>query len=516
MKKALISVANKENLEVILKKLTEDGYHFISTGTTAKKIEELGYEVQKVADVINFEEILGGRVKTLHPNIHGGILSRRTVIDREELNQYDIEEIDIVICNLYPFEETINKKDTLYTEAIEKIDIGGVTLLRAAAKNNEHVCVLCDPNDYATFSLDKKLEYAVKAFEHTAYYDVLIANYLKEQLNNAKKSLTIEEQLKVAKENKTSNLLIGARPKIVLRYGENAHQQATYYETNENLSYSLKNSEILSGKELSYNNIKDIDAALNLISEFKEPTVVALKHNVPCGVGFGITLSAAYDACLEMDDVSIFGGIVAVNNTLTLELANKLNKLFLEVVIAPQFEEAALTKLKEKKNLRILKTKMDSKPTVKEIISVNGGFLVQQKDQNNILEEVVNIVTNNQSNEEAFNMALKAQIVCKYVKSNAIVIATKDKIIAQGGGQTSRIDAAQIALDKAQAKGYTQDLILASDAFFPFADGIILAHKYGVKTIIQPGGSIKDEEVIKKCDELGIVMGLTGIRHFKH
>ncbi len=499
MKKALISVANKNNLDVILSKLEKENYSFISTGSTAEKIKILGYKVQKVSNVINFEEILGGRVKTLHPNIHGGILSRRTNEDQEQLTKYNIDEIDVVVCNLYPFEEVTAKEDCSLEEAVENIDIGGVTLLRAAAKNYKHVSVLCDPQDYKDFSNENNKQYAVKAFEHTAYYDVLISNYLKQELKF-----------------KSNYKFVVGKNKKELRYGENSHQVAQYFETNDNIDYSIKNSEILHGKELSYNNIKDIDAALNLISEFNEPTIVALKHNVPCGVGFGNNIVEAFDKCLKMDDVSIFGGIIATNKKINIELAEKLSKIFLEVIIAPEYDESALIKLKEKKNLRLLRTKMDKKPMVKEVLSINNGLLVQQKDQNDILAEKLEIVTKNQGDSQEFEMAQKAMIVCKYVKSNAIVIANNEGIISQGGGQTSRIDAAKIALDKAKEKGYTKDLILASDAFFPFDDGIILANKYGVKTIIQPGGSIKDQEVIAKCDELDIAMALTKIRHFKH
>ncbi len=498
MKRALISVADKKNLNIILDKLDKLGYEFISTGTTASCIENYGFKVTKVSDIINFEEILSGRVKTLHPNIHGGILSRRTKEDKEELKKHNIEEIDVVVCNLYPFEEVTANGADIKT-AIENIDIGGVTLLRAAAKNHNHVSIICDPDDYYNFDVKNNLEYAVKAFEHTAYYDVLISKYLKQYTDY-----------------NSSKLLIAANKDKDLRYGENSHQKASFYITNDNISYSIKNSEILNGKELSYNNIKDIDAALNLISEFDQTTVVALKHNTPCGVGFGDNVLLAYKNCLKMDDVSIFGGIVATNKEITLDLAQELSKLFLEVVIAPKFDKKALKLLKQKKNLRILKTNMDQKSKIDDIVSVNGGFLLQDKDQNDILEEELNIVTKNKSTKENYLMAQKAQIVCKYVKSNAIVIANRDFIISQGGGQTSRIDAAKIALEKAKKKGFNKNLILASDAFFPFDDNIILANEYGVETIIQPGGSIKDKEVIAKADELEISMAFTSTRHFKH
>ncbi len=504
MKRALISVADKANLEVALKSLSGK-YEIISTGSTANLIKELGYEVTKVSDVINFEEILGGRVKTLHPNIHGAILSRRHEADNAELKKHNIIDIDVVICNLYPFEQTITSPNVELAEAIENIDIGGVTLLRAAAKNFKHVQIICNPNDYGLLAdeIDEKTRsiLAAKAFEHTAYYDTLISSYLKSVSGYENDEL----------------LVVGARKKKDLRYGENSHQKATYFEKVNNESYSLNGAEVLHGKELSYNNIKDIDAALNLIGEFKTTAAVALKHNTPCGVGVSDNdLNKAFDRCYDMDSISIFGGIVAFNTEVDETLANKLNKIFLEVIIAPNFEQKALEILKQKQNVRIIKAKMDQIQLQKEIISVNGGFLVQDKDQNDIFNEACDVVTVKSCDDAMKKAAINAQVVCKYVKSNAIVVANKDQIIAQGGGQTSRIDAAKIALEKAKLKGYTKDLIIASDAFFPFCDVAELAAKYGVTTLIQPGGSIRDAEVIEKCDELELTMMMTKVRHFKH
>ncbi len=503
MKRALVSVANKENLELALKHL-KGKYEVISTGSTANLIEELGYEVTRVSDVINFEEILGGRVKTLHPNIHGGILSRRTKEDNVELAKHDIVDIDIVICNLYPFEATITKQDVELADAIENIDIGGVTLLRAAAKNYKHVSIICDPTDYHLLENDPTEEnrctLAAKAFEHTAYYDVLISNYLKQQTTYKNSDVVV----------------MAARKSSDLRYGENSHQKASYFEKVQCEDFAINSAKILGGKELSYNNIKDIDAALNLISEFTEPTAVALKHNTPCGVGKANTIAAAFADCYEMDDISIFGGIVCVNREVTEELATTLSKIFLEVVIAPTFKKEALEILKQKPNLRILEVPMNKRIKQTEVISVNGGYLVQEKDQNNIMDETCEFVTEKECDNATIDQAKFAQTVCKYVKSNAIVIANAERIIAQGGGQTSRIDAAKIALEAAKAKGYNQDLIIASDAFFPFSDVVELAAEYGVTTIIQPGGSIRDQEVIDKCNELGMTMMMTKVRHFKH
>lgn len=503
MKRALVSVADKKELAKV-GELLAGKYEIISTGSTASELLNLGYEVTKVSDVIEFEEILGGRVKTLHPKIHGGILTRRTEEDNQELANHNIIDIDVVICNLYPFEAVTANQDVNFSDAIENIDIGGVTLLRAAAKNHQHVTIICDPTDYnlladeITFETRKYL--AAKAFEHTAYYDVLIANYLKKQVEYENSDL----------------LLVGARKANSLRYGENAHQKAEYYLTVDNQDYSLQNAEQLHGKELSYNNIKDIDAALNLISEFTSPTAVALKHNTPCGIGQDNDIDAAFIKCQKMDPVSIFGGIVAVNETIDADLAQMLNDIFLEVIIAPSFSDKALNILKQKANVRLLEVEMNNRTPQKEVISINGGYLVQEKDQNKIEHEVAEVVTSIVPSEERVKQAKIAQTVCKYVKSNAIVIATSDEIVSQGGGQTSRIDAAKIALEKAKNAGYNKNLILASDAFFPFSDVVELAKEYGVQTIIQPGGSIRDEEVIAKANELGLEMIITGVRHFKH
>lgn len=503
MKRALISVANKSNLEEALINL-QGKYEIISTGSTANLIEELGYAVTRVSEVINFEEILGGRVKTLHPNIHGGILSRRTADDHKELAKHDIVEIDVVICNLYPFEQTIMQVDVSLAQAIENIDIGGVTLLRAAAKNFKHVTIITDPCDYQLLannpSDSERATLAAKAFEHTAYYDVLISNYLKTQSDYASDEV----------------MVFAARKASDLRYGENSHQQASYYTKLTQEDFALNSAEVLGGKELSYNNIKDIDAALNLISEFTVPTAVALKHNTPCGIGKGENLELAFNACYEMDSVSIFGGIVVVNREITLSLAQSLKQIFLEVVIAPSFAADALALLQEKPNLRLLAVKMNQRSVQTEIISVNGGYLAQDKDQNDIAKEEAKIVTTAKCSPAVIEQAKFAQTVCKYVKSNAIVIANKQQIIAQAGGQTSRVDAAKIALTSSREKNYTQDLILASDAFLPFSDVVELASEYGVTTIIQPGGSIRDQEVIDKCNELGISMIMTKVRHFKH
>ncbi len=503
MKRALVSVADKANLEVALQALAGK-YEIISTGSTANLISELGYAVTKVSNVINFEEILGGRVKTLHPNIHGGILSRRTDADNQELNKHNIVDIDVVICNLYPFEQTITKPNVELADAIENIDIGGVTLLRAAAKNFKHVQIICNPNDYELLNgqidMQTRSILAAKAFEHTAYYDALISTYLKNVSGYESDEL----------------LVIGARKKSSLRYGENSHQNATYFEKVNSEDYSLNGAKVLNGKELSYNNIKDIDAALNLVSEFKSPAAVALKHNTPCGVGISDNINEAFAKCYKMDSISIFGGIVAINQCVNVELAENLNKIFLEVIIAPSYEDEALAILKQKKNVRIIEVKMINKQKQKELVSINGGFLVQDKDQNDIYAESCVVVTECTCDEVTKQAAVNAQVVCKYVKSNAIVVANKDEIIAQGGGQTSRIDAAKIALEKAKVKGYTKDLIIASDAFFPFSDVAELAAKYGVTTLIQPGGSIRDNEVIEKCNELELTMMMTKVRHFKH
>lgn len=509
MKKALISVSDKTNLIEFVKGLVECNYEIISTGGTKKYLEDNNIKVIGIEEVTGFPEILDGRVKTLHPKVHGGLLSLR---DNEkhlkQVKENNIEFIDMVVVNLYPFKETIEKGCTL-SEAIENIDIGGPSMLRSAAKNYKFVDVLCDYNDYDKVlkeikenketSLETKTYLAVKVFKTTASYDTLISNYLNE-VNNT---------------NLNNNINLSYELLDELRYGENPHQKAHFYKGLEK-GYSLAYSEKYQGKELSYNNIQDGNACLNIVKEFDEPVIVAVKHMNPCGVGIGKDINEAWDKAYEADKVSIFGGIVGTNQKVTKEVALKMNEVFLELVLAPDYDEEALKVFSKKKNLRVLKYVKDDNVTTKQIVSMNGGLLVQDLDNYKLTKEDLKVVTKAQPSEEEVNNLLFLMKVCKHVKSNAIVVGNNNMTYGVGPGQTNRIGACNIALNWARDNGHTENLLLASDAFFPFDDCVKLAHQYGVKAIIQPGGSIRDEDSIKACDELGISMIFTNIRHFKH
>lgn len=480
MKRALISVFDKSNLEVLLKKISD--YELIATGTSAQYIKDLGYDVTQVSDITKFEEILGGRVKTLHPNVFAGILSRRTEDDDEVLKQKDIKSIDLVVCNLYPFYEVCTNTNSTEQQIIENIDIGGVSLIRAAAKNFNHVSVLVDHNDYSNFDVKNNKLYATKAFQTTAKYDEMIFNYFSEQ--------PLTSQIY---ENKYE-----------LSYGEN-HQQKAQYLFDE-LPF-----EKLNGKQLSYNNLLDLQISYSLVNELDSPTCCAVKHNSPCGVGFSSDAHGAYLECFTCDEVSIFGGIVSFNCEVDEKCALKLSETFLEIVSAPSFTKEALDILKQKKNLRVLL--MDKKIVNKvETRNILGGKLVQDVDNNDIFSENFDVVSG-EINETQKTWLQKIQLVCKYVKSNSIVIANQNQIVAINGGQTSRISALNQAASKITG---SEEYYLASDAFFPFDDAIKLCAKYNIKYIIQPGGSIKDDIVISSAKELKINMALTKVRHFKH
>lgn len=499
MKRALISVSDKTNLVPFVKGLVGNNYQIISTGGTKLYLEEHGIKVISVEEVTSSPEILDGRVKTLHPNIHGAILCDRSneshLMQIEELN---IELIDLVVVNLYPFIETISSNCTI-EEAIEKIDIGGPSMLRSAAKNFKNVCVVCDYNDYdnildellnnGEISITTRSTLSAKAFRHTAKYDSYIANYLSEDVNE---SLTVSYDLAYE-----------------LRYGENPHQSAQFYQDNST-SFSLANANILHGKKLSYNNLLDASAALNIVKEFEECVVVAIKHTNPCGVGIDSNIYDAYIKAYNADSVSIFGGIVASNKCITKEVALEMSKIFLEIIIAPDFDDDALEILKQKKNLRILKVNMQAKNNNRNIVSINGGILVQDSDGSTLSEyEVINGTDIHKSD---FEFAWK---VCKHIKSNAICVVKDGMTIGIGAGQMSRVGSCKIALEQAKTHNISE-LVLASDAFFPFDDAIDLAYEYGVKTIIQPGGSVNDNLIIDKCKEYGINLIFTGIRNFKH
>jgi phosphoribosylaminoimidazolecarboxamide formyltransferase/IMP cyclohydrolase len=500
--RALISVSDKSGIVEFAKQLEELGVEIYSTGGTFKAIESAGVKVNKVSDLTKFEEIMDGRVKTLHPKIHGGILADR---DKEshllDMKNNDIKPIDLVVVNLYPFKEVI-KKDITLDEAIENIDIGGPTMLRSAAKNYKHVTVIVEPEDYdkviaeikedGNTALDTRRKLSIKTFEHTANYDSVISNYFRNQ---------IDEDF----EQKYFNISFENGSK--LRYGENPHQRGYYYGDVNPLG-----AKQLWGKELSYNNLNDATGAIELLMEFDKPTAVNVKHTNPCGVASAENVYEAYIKAYECDPVSIFGGIVAVNKIVEKNLAEKLSEIFLEIIIAPDFTDEAIAILTKKKNVRILQ--LDTKEIVEktQIKSVIGGILVQDKD--NELFEKFDVVTEAKPSEEMIDDLNFAFKVVKHQKSNAVCFIKEEQSIGLGTGQVSRVFSTDNAVNfsKFDIKGS----VLASDAFFPFRDSIDLAAKAGVKAIIQPGGSIRDQEIIDACNEYGIAMIFTGMRHFKH
>ncbi|WP_235069305.1 bifunctional phosphoribosylaminoimidazolecarboxamide formyltransferase/IMP cyclohydrolase [Turicibacter sp. TJ11] len=510
MKRALVSVSDKTNLVSFVQNLVELGYEIISTGGTKKTLEEAGMEVIAIDEVTHFPEILEGRVKTLHPMVHGGLLAKRDdVHHQEQVAQNNIQYIDLVCVNLYPFAKTIQNPEATHEDKIENIDIGGPSMLRSAAKNFNDVTVVVDANDYdvviseirehGNTTLKTRQMLAGKVFNHTASYDAMIANYFNE-INQ----IEVKEKLTVTYDLKQT-----------LRYGENPHQKAAFYQTLKQPSYSVVASEQLHGKELSYNNIADANAALEILSEFEGSAAVAVKHMNPCGVGLGSTIEEAYAKAYEADKKSIFGGIVALNREVSKELAEELHKIFLEIVIAPSFTPEALEILKQKKNIRLLTTDMTERLQPGEkLVSVKGGLLVQDLDIVQVKKEDLECVTDVKPTEEDLEQLLFGFKVCKHVKSNAITLVKDNMTIGVGAGQMNRVGAAKIALE--QAGTLVEGSYLASDAFFPMSDTVELAAKYGVKAIIQPGGSIKDQDSIDACNKHGIAMVFTKVRHFKH
>ncbi|MCW9133537.1 bifunctional phosphoribosylaminoimidazolecarboxamide formyltransferase/inosine monophosphate cyclohydrolase [Bacillus cereus] len=509
-KRALVSVSDKTGVVEFVKGLLEQGIEVISTGGTKKLLEENGLQVIGISEVTGFPEIMDGRVKTLHPNIHGGLLAVR---DNEthvaQMNELGIQAIDFVVVNLYPFKETIAKPDVTFADAIENIDIGGPTMIRSAAKNHKFVSVIVDPVDYdvvlaelkenGEVTDETKRKLAAKVFRHTAAYDALISNYLTEQMG----------------EESPETLTVTFEKKQDLRYGENPHQKATFYKAPFAATSSVAYAEQLHGKELSYNNINDADAALSIVKEFTEPAVVAVKHMNPCGVGVGADIHEAYTRAYEADPVSIFGGIIAANREIDKATAEKLHEIFLEIVIAPSFSQEALEVLQSKKNLRLLTVNIEKATTAsKKLTSVQGGLLVQEEDTLSLDESTISIPTKREPSEQEWKDLKLAWKVVKHVKSNAIVLAKDDMTIGVGAGQMNRVGSAKIAITQAGEKA--QGSALASDAFFPMPDTVEEAAKAGITAIIQPGGSIRDEDSIKMADEYGIAMVFTGVRHFKH
>ena len=515
--KALISVSDKTGVVEFAKGLVALGWEILSTSGTMKLLKESGVPVTSVSDVTGFPEICDGRVKTLHPKIHGALLARRDIPEHmKELKDNDIETIDLVCVNLYPFRETIAKPDVTMEDAVEHIDIGGPSMLRSAAKNWESVTVVCNPADYGTIlseikadgntTRETRLKLSAKAYTHTAEYDMAISTYMRAQAGLPEK-LFLEYDLKQE-----------------LRYGENPHQEAKFFASTVKEPFSLATAEKLNGKELSYNNIQDANATLNIAREFDEPFCVGVKHMNPCGSATGKTIAEAWKKAYEADKTSIFGGIVAANREIDLETAQMLKPIFLEIVMAPSFAPDALELLCTKKNLRVLKVDMTKDNTVrKQYVSMNGGMLVQDRDINTKPVAADQCVTELKPTAEQLADMEFAWKIVKHVKSNAIVVAKDGMTYGVGAGQMNRIGSAEIALKQAQntlkEEGkdiMTEGLVLASDGFFPFNDCVALAAEYGIKAIVQPGGSIRDEDSVKLANEKGITMLFTGERHFKH
>ena len=507
MKRALISVSDKTNLVDFARTLQDLGYELVSTGGTKKALEEAEIVVKGISEITHFPEILDGRVKTLHPNVHGGILAKDTSEHMTVLKEHDIVPIDLVVVNLYPFAQTIQRENVTIDDAIENIDIGGPTMVRSAAKNYSRVMVVVNPMRYndvidslkkgeVTLAFREKL--ALEAFEHTALYDTMIANYLKKAFNDT----TVSEE-------KT----FGGKLEKSLRYGENPHQKAEFYRTNQGRG-TIGDAKLLGGKELSYNNIVDLDAAWQMVNEYSKPACVIVKHTNPCGIALGETIFEAYKRAYEADSLSAFGGIIACNHQVDADTANEIVKTFMEAIVAPKFTQEALEVLKTKPNLRILETETlltDASPWVE---TITGGYLLQERDKVTLAKEDLKIVTKTGADDALLEELLFAWHAVKHVKSNAIVVSNNFQTLGVGAGQMNRVGACQIAFEKAGEKSH--GAVLASDAFFPFKDSIEAAKKAGIKAIIQPGGSIRDEEVIACCDENDIAMVFTGIRHFKH
>ena len=500
MKRALVSVSDKTGLVEFVQGLVDCGYEIISTGGTKKALEAAGIHPIGISDVTGFPEIMDGRVKTLHPKVHGALLCVRSNPDHvRQLQELGIEYIDLVCVNLYPFKETVLKPGVTHEEIIENIDIGGPSMLRSASKNYQSIPVLCDPKDYDKVleeirenqetTLETRERLAAKVFRHTARYDAMIADYLTKKTHEEfPESMTITF-------DKVQDL----------RYGENPHQKAAFYK-GMNPQYSLANATQLHGKELSYNNIQDGNAAIEILKDFEgQYAAVGVKHMNPCGVGIGENIEAAWDKAYEADSISIFGGIVALNAKVEKGLAEKLSKIFLEIIIAPDFSEEALEILTRKKNIRLMK--LDTSLSVSSALkytNVNDGLLVQEMDQHTINEEDLKCVTNRKPTEEEIKQLLFGWKVVKHVKSNAIVLVKDDMTIGVGAGQMNRVGAAKIAIEQAGEKA--KGSVLASDAFFPMPDTVQEAIKAGVTAIIQPGGSIKDQLSIDECNEHGIAI----------
>ncbi|WP_195555731.1 bifunctional phosphoribosylaminoimidazolecarboxamide formyltransferase/IMP cyclohydrolase [Weissella cibaria] len=509
MTRALLSVSDKTGIVPFATKLQTLGFELVSTGGTLAVLEAAGLAVTPVDTVTDFPEMLDGRVKTLHPRIHAGLLARRDdEAHMATLATYGITPIDLVVVNLYPFKATIQKPGVTQADAIENIDIGGPSMLRSAAKNFAGVLPVVDPTDYQIV-LDRlqsvtadeaefRQAMAAKVFRHTAAYDALIATYLTTEEFPTQQTLTYDRF-------------------DTLRYGENAHQQAAAYRDALGSDYSVLSADILHGKQLSYNNIRDADAALRIIAEFAAPTVVTVKHMNPAGIGQGATIESAWDAAFAADDISIFGGIVALNREVDLATAEKMHQIFLEIIIAPSFTDDAYAVLAKKKNLRLLTLPFTTElPQQLETTAILGGMVMQERDLATETTADFTVVSQVQPTAAQLASMVFAQKAVKHVKSNAIVVARDGQTLGVGAGQPNRIDSVKLAINKAASKAGYDEAVLASDAFFPMDDSVSYAASHGITAIVEPGGSIKDQASIDKANELGIALVFSGVRHFKH
>ncbi len=513
IKRVLISVSDKTGVIELANELVKQGAEILSTGGTAKALADAGINVINVSDITRFPECLDGRVKTLHPKVHGGLLAIRSNPDHmKQIKELGIDPIDMVVINLYPFKKTVLKDDVTLAEAIENIDIGGPTMLRAAAKNYQDVAVIVDPADYSTVldevkstgdvSVKTKFRLAYKVFEHTSHYDTLIASYLRKQLGD---------------ESFPETLTLTFEKVQDMRYGENPHQKAVFYKEVGKNAGCLTSAKQLHGKELSYNNINDANGAIELLKEFDEPTVVAVKHANPCGVASAQNIYDAYINAYESDPVSIYGGIVAANREIDAKTAEEMIKTFLEIIIAPSFSKEAFEILETKKNMRLLQleTVAEKLPSdTYDMKKVAGGLLVQNINSEVVNREEIKVMTDKKPSDQQLEDLIFAMKVVKHTKSNAIVVVKDKRTIGVGPGQTNRVTSTKIALE--YAKERAQGGVLASDAYFPFPDSVEAAAQAGISAIIQPGGSIRDQLSIDTCNKYGIAMVATGMRHFKH
>ncbi len=515
IRRALLSVSNKAGLVEFAQALHRRGVALLSTGGTATLLERSGVPVTQVSSHTGFPEIMDGRVKTLHPKIHGGLLGRRD-IDDEIMRAHGIEPIDLLVVNLYPFAATVAKAGCTYEDAIENIDIGGPAMVRAAAKNHDRVAVIVDPLDYSAVldelehndgavSEPTRKRLAAKAFAHTASYDSAVASYLAHVNEGAGEF--------------PQSLALNFQKRMDLRYGENPHQTAAFYSVADAPGSSIGSARQLQGRTLSYNNIADGDTAFECVRQFADPACVIVKHANPCGVAVASDTSSAYDRAFKTDPTSAYGGIIAFNRALTATTARAIiERQFVELIIAPEIDADALELCARKENVRVLVTDGLAPSTVRyEYRSVDGGLLVQTRDQGMVGKTDLKVVTKRQPTPAELDDLLFAWQVCKYVKSNAIVYAKERMTIGVGAGQMSRVVSSRIAAMKAKDEGLTvAGAVMASDAFFPFRDGLDVAAEFGIKAVIQPGGSMRDNEVVAAADEHGIAMVLTGMRHFRH